>query len=137
MTKGWAMGCGFALGTVGIKVLKSKLARKGYPYAVAGAMLVRDWVMEESERIQAGASDIADQAKAITELQDGDTIILLADRYDYQQNYEDSYHFGKPLTVSGDLQVSNVYLPDKTKALVTYRFTDIYNQNYWTPIIGK
>ena len=76
-------------------------------------------------------------AKAITELQDGDTIILLADRYDYQQNYEDSYHFGKPLTVSGDLQVSNVYLPDKTKALVTYRFTDIYNQNYWTPIIGK
>ena len=76
-------------------------------------------------------------AKAITELQDGDTIILLADKYDYQQNYEDSYHFGKPLTVSGDLQVSNVYLPDKTKALVTYRFTDIYNQNYWTPIIGK
>ena len=67
MTKGWAMGCGFALGTVGIKVLKSKLARKGYPYAVAGAMLVRDWVMEESERIQAGASDIADQAKEITE----------------------------------------------------------------------
>ena len=76
-------------------------------------------------------------AKAITELQDGDSIILLADKYDYQQNYEDSYHFGKPLTVSGDLQVSNVYLPDKTKALVTYRFTDIYNQNYWTPIIGK
>ena len=76
-------------------------------------------------------------AKAITELQDGDTIILLADRYDYQQNYEDSYHFGKPLTVSGDVQVSNVYLPDKTKALVTYRFTDIYNQNYWTPVIGK
>ena len=76
-------------------------------------------------------------AKAITELQDGDSIIILADKYDYQQNYENSYHFGKPLTVSGEVQVSNVYLPDKTKALVTYRFTDIYNQNYWTPIIGK
>ena len=76
-------------------------------------------------------------AKAITELQDGDTIVFLADLYDYQQNYSDSYHFGNPLTVSGAIQVSNVYLPDKTKALVTYRFTDIYNQTYWTPVIGK
>ena len=76
-------------------------------------------------------------AKAITELQEGDTIQLLADLYDYQQNYTDSYRFGKPLTVSGAIQVSNMYLPDKTKALVTYRFTDIYNQTYWTPVIGK
>ena len=76
-------------------------------------------------------------AKAITEIQDGDTIQFLADLYDYQQNYTDSYRFGKPLTVSGAIQVSSVYLPDKTKALVTYRFTDIYNQTYWTPVIGK
>ena len=67
MTKGWAMGCGFGLGTVGIKLLKSKLARKGYPYVVAGAMLARDWAMEESEKLQAEATDIIDQAKAITE----------------------------------------------------------------------
>ena len=76
-------------------------------------------------------------AKAITEIQDGDTIQFLADLYDYQQNYTDSYRFGKPITVSGALQVSSVYLPDKTKALVTYRFTDIYGQTYWTPVIGK
>ncbi len=76
-------------------------------------------------------------AKAITEIVDGDTIEFLADLYDYQQNYTDSYRFGKPLTVSGAIQMSSVYLPDKTKALVTYRFTDIYNQTYWTPVIGK
>ena len=76
-------------------------------------------------------------AKAMTEIQDGDTIILVADLYDYDQNYTASYRFGKPITVQGGLKVSNVYLPDKTKAMVTYRITDIYNQAYWTPVIGK
>ena len=76
-------------------------------------------------------------AKAITEIQNGDIIQLLVDKYDYQQNYSDSYRFGNAITVSGAIQVSNVYLPDKTKALVTYRFTDIYDQTYWTPVIGR
>ena len=35
------------------------------------------------------------------------------------------------------LTVSDVYLPDPSKALITYRFTDIYNQAYWTPVVGK
>ena len=76
-------------------------------------------------------------AKAVDEIRDGDTIQLLADLYDYDQNYTASYAFGNPITVKGAIQISNVYLPDKTKALVTYRFTDIYNQAYWTPVIGK
>ena len=76
-------------------------------------------------------------AKAITDISDGDTLVFLADLYDYQQNFTDSYRFGNPLTVSGDLTVSNVYLPDKAKVSVTYRITDIYNQAYWTPVVGK
>ena len=76
-------------------------------------------------------------AKALTEIEQGSTIRLLADLYDYQQNYTASYEFGNPITVDGELKVSNVYLPDKTKALVTYRVTDIYNQAYWTPVLGK
>ena len=91
---------------------------------VAGARAVYD---DEIEAV----------AKAIDEIQDGDTIEILADLYDYQQNFNDSYRFGNPITVSGELQVSNVYLPDKNKALVTYRFTDIYNQTYWTPVVGR
>ena len=76
-------------------------------------------------------------AKNMTEIADGDEIIFLADLYDYNQNYTDSYHFGNPVKVSGALSVSDVVLPDKTKALATYRITDIYNQAYWTPVIGK
>jgi hypothetical protein len=76
-------------------------------------------------------------AKALFELEDGAEIVFLADLYDYSQNYTASYAFGKPITVDGELKVSSVYLPDRSKALVTYRITDIYRQTYWTPVIGK
>ena len=76
-------------------------------------------------------------AKALDELEQGAEIVFLADLYDYNQNYTASYAFGKSVTVDGELKVSSVYLPDKSKALVTYRITDIYQQAYWTPIVGK
>lgn len=76
-------------------------------------------------------------AKAIDALEAGDTIQFLADLYDYDQNYTASHQLGDAITVEGELQVSNVYLPDASKLSVTYRITDIYNQNYWTPVIGK
>ena len=76
-------------------------------------------------------------AKALDELEQGAEIVFLADLYDYDQNYTASYAFGKAITVDGELKVSNVYLPDKSKALVTYRITDIYQQAYWTPVVGK
>ena len=94
--------------------------------AVAGARTV--YVNGETDTIP----------KAMTEIAAGDTIVFLADLYDYEQNYIDSYAFGKNLTVDENgLTVSDVYLPDASKALITYRFTDIYNQAYWTPVIGK
>jgi len=76
-------------------------------------------------------------AKAMTEIADGDKIVFLADLYDYDQNYTANYEFGNPITVNGELQVSNVYLPDRSKMTVTYRITDLYNQAYWTPAVGK
>ena len=81
--------------------------------------------------------DIEAVAKNMTEIKDGDEIVFLCDLYDYQQNYKDSYRFGKPVTVQGALTVSDVILPDASKILATYRFTDIYNQAYWTPVIGR
>ncbi|MBQ9198193.1 MAG: peptidase C11 [Clostridia bacterium] len=77
-------------------------------------------------------------AKNMTEITAGDEIVFLADLYDYQQNYTDSYRFGNPITVGEEgLAVSDVELPDAAKALITYRFTDIYNQAYWTPVLGR
>ena len=82
-------------------------------------------------------ADVDAVAKSTVEIEEGTVITFLADLYDYEQNFIDSYTFGNPVTVQGELQVSNVYLPDPGRVLATYRITDIYNQAYWTPVIGR
>lgn len=63
---------------------------------------------------------------------------FLADLYDNNQNFIDSYAFGNATVLTRDgAEIGNIELPDASKMLVTYRFTDIYNQHYWTPVIGK
>ena len=73
-------------------------------------------------------------AKALTELQVGDRIDFLCDYYGYDGCYQDSYLFGDPMTVTEEMVISNVYI-NASKANAVYRFTDIYNQNYWTPVM--
>ncbi len=71
-------------------------------------------------------------AKSDTALEAGDTLEFLCDYYSYNGDYQDSYLLGDPLTVTEEgLAISNVPLEGTVKA--TYRFTDLYNQSYWTP----
>lgn len=78
-------------------------------------------------------------AKGMTELIEGDTLDFLCDYYSYDGQYLDSYMLGDRMTVSGsmeDMEISYVYIPiDAARA--TYRFTDIYAQEYWSPVLGK
>ena len=76
-------------------------------------------------------------AKGITEISTGDTIDFLCDYYSYDGRYTDSYMLGDRLTVRGELEISNVYLPDSDYAMASYKFTDIYAQSYWTPVIPE
>ena len=93
-----------------------------HPYGyVAGA---RFNYLEETETV----------AKNLTELQEGDTLDFLCDYYSYDGRYQNSYLMGDRMTVQGELTVSNVYI-DKNAANATYRFTDIYNNDYWTPVL--
>ena len=69
-------------------------------------------------------------AKNLTGLESGDTLEFLCDYYSYSGEYQDSYLLGDPLTVEGELTVSDVPLEGSVQA--TYRFTDLYNQHYWT-----
>ena len=73
-------------------------------------------------------------AKALTELRDGDRIEPLCDFYGYDGTYQDSYRLGDALTYDGSIEISDVYI-DAQRANATYRFTDIYNQTYWTPVM--
>lgn len=73
-------------------------------------------------------------AKNQTALQPGDTLEFLCDYYSYAGSYQDSYLLGEPVTVTEDgLTISNVPLDGSIRA--TYRFTDLYSQYHWTPVV--
>ena len=67
MTKGGAFASGIIVGTAGLSVLTSKLLMKGYKYIFAGAMIARDRIMADSEKVQAAVSNITAEAREITE----------------------------------------------------------------------
>ena len=70
-------------------------------------------------------------AKNMIELNDGDQIDFLCDYYSYSGEYQDSYFLGERKTVDGEMKISNVDVGSGVVRL-TYRFTDIYNQEYWS-----
>ncbi len=67
MTRGWAFASGILVGTAGLSVLTSKLVMKGYKYVFAAAMIARDRIMADSEKVQAAVSSISADAKELTE----------------------------------------------------------------------
>lgn len=73
-------------------------------------------------------------AKSMTELNDGDKIDFVCDYYSYDGDYLDSYKIGEQLTVSGKMTISNVDVGDGAIKIM-YRFTDMYNEEYWTEAI--
>ena len=73
-------------------------------------------------------------AKSYDTINDGDTIDFLCDYYTYEGEYQDTYFIADTLTVSGKLEITNVRMGDGN-ARVNYRFTDIYQQHYWTPAV--
>lgn len=69
-------------------------------------------------------------AKALTELVKGDKIDFICNYYDYDGNFLDSYYLGEAMVLTGAPVISNV--PVNGSTITAYRFTDIYNQTYWT-----
>lgn len=70
-------------------------------------------------------------AKTLDPVVDGDVIDFVCDYYSYEGEYLDSYMLGEQLVVDGELQISDVYIEEEY-ANLTYLFTDIYHQKYWT-----
>lgn len=92
---------------------------KGY---VAGARPVYDKKETETE------------SRGLIEIVKGDKIDFFCDFYDYNGNFIDYYMLGKELVVPDSMDkllVSNTDVG--TGGVITmYRFTDMYNQQYWT-----
>ena len=73
-------------------------------------------------------------AKAMTRLEDGDTLDFICDYYAYDGTFDQKYFLGETMTIEGTPLISNTDVGEGG-ALVSYRFTDLYGQNYWTSAI--
>ena len=65
MKKLGLFAAGVLFGTVGIKLLSSKDARKAYAHTTAAALRAKDSVMTAVTAVREGADDIYAEAKAI------------------------------------------------------------------------
>ena len=73
-------------------------------------------------------------AKTMLSLNQGDTLDFICDYYSYDGDYEDSYYLGEQMTLGSTVEISNVSIGNGD-VMATYRFTDIYQQEYWTPVV--
>ena len=73
--------------------------------------------------------------KGLTEIKAGDKLDFLCDYYSYEGVYQDSYMIGEQMTATGEWVVGNAPVGGNGYRM-TYRITDIYNAQYWTPAVS-
>ena len=75
-------------------------------------------------------------AKALPSLKKGDELQFVCSYYDYKGKYDNDYIIGKTMTVKDPdaIEITNEKI-GKGAANILYRFTDIYGNEYWTPVI--
>ena len=75
------------------------------------------------------------EAKIDTNLKEGDELTFTCDYYPMGGGDKDIYEIGKMKVTDPDsIEITNKDL-EQTKSVITYRFTDIYDQYYWTPAL--
>ena len=81
--------------------------------------------------------DISDMpvAKGVTEIEEGAKIDFICDYYSYDQTYEGTYMIGDTITYSDNLLFS--YESVESKSKISYLLTDIYDSEYWTPMLDQ
>ena len=58
----------------------------------------------------------------------------MCDYYDYKGNYKESYKLGDPIILGDETEIANTAVNEE-KCRLTYCLTDIYQQQYWTPVV--
>jgi hypothetical protein len=117
-----------------------------HPYGtIAGARAV--YTAGETDVIAKGLAQMEDgtdysdsplgiDGKGLAALEKGDKIDFICDYYSYDGDYQNSYYLGEQMIYTGEHEISNVTI-DRSSAVATYLFTDIYCQEYWTPVLPE
>ena len=88
---------------------------------------------EAGEQVDLENTADADAETRIRLLQPGDVLDFLCDCYHYDGTYENTYLLGEQLVIGSDgVRVANVPFNAGEKLFITYRFTDLYQQHYWS-----
>ena len=69
------IAAGFAIGTIGVKILSSKEAKKCYTHVTAAGLRGKEWVMSIYDKVRANCDDIYEDAKVINEVRDAEDVI--------------------------------------------------------------
>ena len=106
-----------------------------HPYGtITGARAV--YTQGETETVAKSEVFGDPEAEASAALQEGDELVFIADAYTYDGDYENSYPISDPVEYYEGMEISNVDVGDGAVRL-TYRFTDLYQQHYWSqPLVG-
>ena len=73
------------------------------------------------------------QAKMMIDIGAGDRIQFVCDYYDYDGNFRDGYQIGQEFMLGSAYEIGDSRFNKDFR--VTYCFTDIYQQKYWTPAV--
>ena len=93
----------------------------------------REGFIAGAEKIYAnGETNV--EAKNLIRVGKGDELQFICDYYDYQGNYSESYLLGKKMTLGDTVGLANTDIGIE-KCRAAYCFTDLYQQNYWTPVM--
>ena len=118
----------------------------GYvPAALNGedVRLILIWDNEHEDGYIAGAAPEYDQnvteteSRGLIDVKKGDTLEFYCDYYTYDGEFQDRYLLGDPMKVTDSMVISDTIVGDPEDVRAVYRFTDIYNQRYWTEKIPE
>ncbi len=99
-----------------------------------GAIVGARSVYPEGETQTVAKSWLDPDSEEPVTLRVGDRIDFLCDYYRYDGSFDNSYFLGEPMTVTANMELSNV--PVNAPVSLCYRFTDLYQQHYWTPVLN-
>ena len=88
---------------------------------------------ELGEPVDLENTDGAETESRARLLQPGDTLDFLCDYYRYDGSYENTYLLGERLVIGEEgVVIGNTLLEAGVRPVYSFRFTDLYQQHYWT-----
>ena len=80
-----------------------------------------------------GSDETDTQAKNMISIGAGDQVRFICDYYDNDENYQNTYYLGNPMTLGDEIEIANTPVGEGRR--VTYCLTDLYQTQYWTPAL--